>query len=305
MPLRGAHQLEMILGRTTTVHILIVGCGYLGQRVADRAISDGHRVTALTRSAEKARSLNEAGIESVIGDVLESTTVAALPAADVLVVALTHDPASGVSKRGLLVDGVVNLVRELGPRVEHVIYISSTSVYGQTDGSWVVEGLPAEPITEGGELTLAAELALKGECRYGARLTILRLAGIYGPGRLIARIDQLRSGAPVPGSPDAWLNLIHVDDAAAAVCTAFACRHTWDILMICDDRPLTRREFYSAVAQEVGAPLPTFDPDAATGRRTSGLNKRCSNSRMHGDLGIKLLFPDAIAALPLVIAASR
>jgi nucleoside-diphosphate-sugar epimerase len=302
MPLSGTHQLETITGRPETVHILIVGCGYLGQRVADRAISDGHRVTALTRSAEKASALSEAGIETVVGDVLDPATIAALPAADVLLIALTHDPASGVSKRALLVDGVVNLVRELGPRVEHVIYISSTSVYGQTDGSWVVEGLPAEPITEGGQLTLAAEIALQGECKSGARLTILRLAGLYGPRRLIARVDQLRRGAPVSGSPDAWLNLIHVDDAAAAVCAAFACRHTWDILLICDDRPLTRREFYSAVAQEVGAPPPTFDPEAAG--RTSGLNKRCRNSRMHRDLGVNLLFPDAIAALPQVIAAS-
>jgi len=285
------------------VHILIVGCGYLGQRVAARARSEGHLVTALTRSTEKAKALNKSGIETVIGDVLDPATVAALPAADVLLIALTHDPASGVSKRALLVDGVGNLVKELGPRVEHVIYISSTSVYGQTDGSWVGEGWPTEPTSEGGQLTLAAERALQKECKFGARLTILRLAGLYGPGRLIARVGQLRSGAPVSGLPDAWLNLIHVDDAAAAVCAAFACRHTWEILLICDDRPLRRREFYSAVAQEVGAPPPTFDPEAIG--RTRGLNKRCKNLRMHEELRIQLLFPDAIAALPQVIAASR
>lgn len=285
------------------MHILIVGCGYLGQRVAARALSEGHRVTALTRSTEKARTLHESGIETVVGDILDPATVAALPAADFLLIALTHDPASGVSKQALLVDGVLNLVRQLGSRVGHVIYISSTSVYGQSDGSWIPEGLPAEPVTEGGQLTLAAERALQKLCKFGAPLTILRLAGIYGPGRFIARIDQLRSGVPVSGSPDAWLNLIHVDDAAAAVCAAFACRHTWDILVICDHQPLTRREFYSAVAQAVGAPPPTFDPEA-TGR-TSGLNKRCLNTRMREDLRFELQFPDAIAALPQVIAASR
>jgi nucleoside-diphosphate-sugar epimerase len=289
------------------MHLLIVGCGYLGQRVAARARNDGHRVTALTRSPEKARSLRESGIEPIIGDVLDPDTVAALPAADVLLIALTHDSNSLVSKRALLVDGVVNLVRQLRSRVEHVIYISSTSVYGQSDGSWVDELSPTVPTTEGGQFTLEAERTLQEICHATGtmcRLTTLRLAGIYGPRRLIARIDQLRSGAPVSGSPEAWLNLVHVDDAAACIHAATACRHTGGLILICDDRPLTRREFYAAVAKEVGAPPPIFDPDSTAGRRTCGLNKRCRNHRMHTELRIKLQFPDAIAALPQVIAAS-
>ena len=177
------------------MHALIVGCGYLGRRAARRWIEDGHRVSALTRSPTNARQLTDAGIEPIVGDVLAPSTVSALPTADVMLIAITHDRASGVTKRALVVDGVANLAHEMQSRVGHVIDISSTSVYGQSDGSWVDETSPTEPTTEGGHLTLDAEIALQEICNASTserRLTILRLAGIYGPGRLIAR------GRPAP-----------------------------------------------------------------------------------------------------------
>lgn len=288
------------------MHVLITGTGYLGQRVAIRAHDAGQRVSALTRSAEKASSLSDRGIAPIVGDLLDPATLAALPAADVLLIALTHDPASGVSRRSLLVDGVVNLVRELRTRVGHVIYISSTSVYGQSDGSWVDETSPTEPTFEGGHLTLEAERTLVETCRApgsACRLTILRLAGIYGPGRLIARVDQLRAGLPVSGSADAWLNLIHVDDAAVVVGEVAKGSAKSPLLLVSDDRPVTRGEFYGAIAREIGAPLPTFAPDSTEGRRTSGLNKRCRNARLHAELGIELRFPEAVAALAGMVAA--
>lgn len=290
------------------MHALIVGCGYLGRRAAQSWLAAGDRVTALTRSATTAATLKSTGIEPIVGDVLDPATTARLPAADVLLIALTHDPASGVSKRALLVDGVVNLVRELQARLGHVVYISSTSVYGQSDGSWVDEDSPTEPTTEGGRLTLEAERALQAICcatESTCRLTILRLAGIYGPGRLIARIDQLRAGTPVAGSSDAWLNLIHVDDAVQCLAAAANGCHASQTILVSDDLPLTRGEFYSAIARELGAPPPTFDANAAEGRRTSGLNKRCRNARMHAELAIELKYPDALAALPEVVASHR
>jgi nucleoside-diphosphate-sugar epimerase len=295
-----------------TKHILIVGYGYLGRRVADLD-QNGHRITALTRSPEKAGHIKDREHTPIIGDVLDPATLAALPAADVMLIALTHDPESGTSKRALLVDGVANLVRELHSRVGHIVYISSTSVYGQSDGSWVDESSPTEPTTEGGQLTLEAERALQAICNAPGstcRLTILRLAGIYGPQRLIARVDQLRAGRPVAGSPDAWLNLIHRDDAVSIVGDVIEGRGTSRIYLICDDRPVTRGEFYTAIAHEIGAPPPTFDPDSSEGRRTRGLNKRCRNTLMHEELlgakfGSRLYNPDSIAELPRLIYFER
>src|SRR5262245_39201706 len=119
--------------------VLIVGCGYLGQRAADAWLAQGHRVSALTRSPAKAELLRSSGVVPIVGDILDAATIEALPAADVLLIALTHDSTSAVPKRAVLVDGVANLVREMRSRVRHVIYVSSTSVHGQHDGSWVDE----------------------------------------------------------------------------------------------------------------------------------------------------------------------
>jgi nucleoside-diphosphate-sugar epimerase len=287
---------------------LIVGCGYLGVRVASNLDENGHLITAVTRSPEKAALMADGGYTPIIGDVLDPTTLAALPSADALLIALTHDPTSGVSKRAVLVNGVANLVREMCTRVGHVVYISSTSVYGQSDGSWVDETSLTEPTSEGGQITLEAERALQEICSAPGstcRLTILRLAGIYGPGRLIARVDQLRAGTPVAGSPEAWLNLIHADDAAFIVSEVAEGLTTSPILLVCDDRPVTRGEFYSAMAKEIGAPPPTFDPDSSEGRRTSGLNKRCSNARLHAELDLELRCPDAVEGLPQFIYFER
>src|SRR4051794_4281508 len=99
--------------------ILIIGCGYLGRRAADEWRASGHRVRALTRSAAKAESLPSSGIVPIVGDVLDRPTLCSLPAADVLLIALTHDPASASSRRDLLVAGVGDLVRELHSRVKH------------------------------------------------------------------------------------------------------------------------------------------------------------------------------------------
>ncbi|MBL8850816.1 MAG: SDR family oxidoreductase [Planctomycetaceae bacterium] len=294
------------------LHILIVGYGYLGHRIADLE-QNGHRITALTRSPEKGASIKDQGHTPIVGDVLDPATLAALPAADVMLIALAHDAGSGVPKRTLLVDGVTNLVRAMHTRVRHIVYISSTSVYGQSDGAWIDEDSATEPTTEGGRLTLEAEQNLQEICNAPAsscRLTILRLAGIYGPGRLIGRVDQLRAGTPVAGSPDAWLNLIHVDDADALVCKVVEGRETSQVILICDDRPVTRGEFYSALAREIGAPTTTFDPDSAVGRRTTGLNKRCRNARLHAELFDpqalqRLYHPDSIAAIPQLIYFER
>lgn len=285
------------------MHALIVGCGYLGRRAARRWIEDGHRVSALTRSPTNARQLTDAGIEPIVGDVLDPSTVSALPTADVMLIAITHDRASGVTKRALVVDGVANLAHEMQSRVGHVIDISSTSVYGQSDGSWVDETSPTEPTTEGGHITLDAEIALQEICNASTserRLTILRLAGIYGPGRLIARVDQLHSGKPIAGISEAWLNLIHVDDAVRCIVTAAQGRHNSQVLLVSDGRPVTRGEFYSTIAREVGAPPPTFDPHAISGR-TRGRNKRCRNTRMLAELDVKLTCPDSIAELPRLV----
>jgi len=171
---------------------LVIGCGYLGQRVARRWLAQGDSVVALTRSEARARSFHESGIEPVIGDVTDPATLAGLPEVDTLLYAVGLDRGSGQSQREVSVGGLENVLGRMAGRVRRILYISSTSVYGQNDGEWVDETSECRPESENGKVCLDAEDLLRDRV---PDANILRLAGIYGPGRLVARIEALRAGA--------------------------------------------------------------------------------------------------------------
>lgn len=279
---------------------LIIGCGYLGRRVADLWTATSHDVSALTRSAANADALRAAGIHPLIGDVLDPPTLATLPDAETLLYAVGYDRGGAPSKHDVYVHGLENVLAAVGGRVGRVIYISSISVYGQSDGSWIDEESECRPTSEGGRICLEAEDVLRRQIELGrlpADTTILRLAGLYGPGRLIGRLDRLRAGAPVAGLPDAWLNLIHVDDAARCVMACAEGCSARALYLVSDDEPVLRRDFYSELARRAGAPEPRFVPDTGSGQRVSGLGKRCRNTLLHRDLVGELTFPHFRAGL--------
>ena len=173
------------------------------------------------------------------------------------------------------------------PDVRRYVYVSSTSVYGQTGGEWVDEASPTEPAEESGRIVLECERLLR-ERRPGA--IILRFAGIYGPGGVIRRAAVER-GEPLAADPDGWLNLIHVEDGAAAVLAAAGRGEPGATYDVADDRPAMRREFYTEMAALLGAPAPRFTAG------TEGLNRRVGNRRMRVELGVELQFPDFRAGL--------
>jgi nucleoside-diphosphate-sugar epimerase len=279
---------------------LIVGCGYLGRRVAAQWIAEGHQVSALTRSPANAQSLQSAGIGPVIGDVTDPASLSRLPAADVVVYAVGLDRNSGQSQREVYVTGLRNVLAHLPSSVKRFIYISSTSVYGQTAGEWIDETSPCLPSRENGQVCLEAEQALREHFREQSRsggFNILRLAGIYGPQRLLSRIETLRSGEPLSGHPEAWLNLIHADDAAAAVLACETHGTASECYLVCDDEPIHRRRYYQLLASLVGAPPPRFQDEAAESDSRQ-LNKRCSNQRLYSELCMELQFPTIAEGLP-------
>jgi nucleoside-diphosphate-sugar epimerase len=270
---------------------LIIGCGYLGRRIADRWIERGDRVAALTRSFVRASEWKDHGLDAVVGDVLAPETLKALPAADVLLYAVGFDRAAGVDKRSVYVNGLRNVLAATAARIPRVVYISSSSVYGQSQGEWIDEASPAEPQSEGGRICLEAEHVLtEAAAQSDTTACILRLTGIYGPDRILARAAALRQGTPLAGRADAWLNLIHVDDAASAAMAAADHPNPDPLYLVTDDRPVTRQEYFSRLAERIGAPLPSFDPSQQP-RHGAGLNKRCHNARMKGSLGVSLQYP--------------
>lgn len=266
---------------------LIIGCGYLGRRVAARWLATGDSVAALTRTAENAAGLSALGILPVLGDVMRPETLGELPEVDTVLWAVGWDRTSGHAQRDVYVTGLQNVLRKISGRSTRLIYISSTSVYGQSNGEWIDEATVCEPAQPNGLACRDAELSLEPWRPGGGEspvATILRLSGIYGPARLLSRVAALQSGEPLAGNPEAWLNLIHVEDAASAVIDCADQSVPSPLFLISDDEPVVRRTYYAALAELVGAPPPRFaeeDPTgevAARGTRTVGLNKRCRNT---------------------------
>jgi nucleoside-diphosphate-sugar epimerase len=135
----------------------------------------------------------------------------------------------------------------------------------------------------------------------GKRSVILRLAGIYGPGR-VPFIRELRAGEPIAAPATGWLNLIHVDDAADVVDGASKLPPFEDgprVYCVSDGQPVQRGEFYSEVARQIGAAPPRFvEPDATSPRAARAeANRRVSNARMLADLHVDLAYPDYRAGL--------
>jgi nucleoside-diphosphate-sugar epimerase len=235
----------------------------------------------MTRS--RADELRARGIEPVVGDVTDPAL--RLPAADTVVYAVGLDRSAGRTMREVYVGGLTNVLNALPAR--RFIYVSSTSVYGQADGGWVDETSPTEPADESGRIVLECERLLR-ERRPEA--IVLRFAGIYGPGRVIRRAT-VESGEPIAADPDGWLNLIHVEDGAGAVVAAAERGEPGRIYNVADDRPATRREFYTELAALLGAPPPRFVLASERG------NRRVNNRRMRDELRVELQFPDFRAGL--------
>jgi nucleoside-diphosphate-sugar epimerase len=204
------------------------------------------------------------------------------------------DRAAGAGLRQVYVEGLAAVLDRLvgTPRF---VYVSSTGVYGQSDGGEVDETAQTEPADESGRVALEAERLLRGR-RPDA--IVLRFAGIYGPGRLL-REASLRAGEPISADPQKWLNLIHVEDGADVVAAALARAQPGQTCNVSDGAPVRRGDFYAFLARLLGAPPPRFAPPT----RPDPTDRRVNNSRMSGAFSPRLRYPDYVAGLRASIGA--
>lgn len=287
---------------------LIVGYGFVGRRVAEMAVAAGDSVWATTRSAEKMPGIERAGVRPIRVDWTDRRTLAGLPDVNRVLVAVSYDARSGQSRYDSQVGGLRNLLGVLSPSAD-IVYVSTTGVFHQSDGRWVDEQSPAWPTREGGRVHLQAE-SLLHQSRPKSPWTILRFAGIYGPGRVPRSADVI-AGRPIaiPNSGSAtggYLNLIHVDDGAAAVMGAWRKSQRQlapRLYLVCDDRPVARVDFYREIARLTRSPEPTFvDPPAdAPARMRSDADKRICNRAMKRDFLPKMAFPTFREGLAAVL----
>jgi nucleoside-diphosphate-sugar epimerase len=299
---------------------IIFGAGYLGLRVGKAWKADGDHTWAVTRDVrnyERVLELGMAGMLTAHGDVTNASSLNWLPTLDGMcgaglesvVFAVGYDRSCRASIEEVYAGGLKNVLAALPPWVTRVIYISTTGVYGPHAGEWVDESTPPDPRRDGGRASLAAEQVLAAH-PLGRRSVILRLAGLYGPGR-VPHLDKLRAGEPLPVPSEGWLNLIHVDDAARIVVAADAWLASTDaaagphVFCVSDGAPVRRADYYREAVRLLGAPPPRFTsppPDSPAAERAAA-NRRIRNEKMRLTLHVALEFPSYRQGLAAILAS--
>ena len=283
------------------MNCLIIGCGYLGLRVAKIWKQQGHSVTALTRKPERAKRFAEQGIAGIVGDVTQPETLNDLPAADLVLVAVGMDRSMYSDIEMVYVDGLQNVLSKLPERPKHLVYVSSTGVYGDFGGDWVNEESSTQPLRPGGKACLKAEQLIR-DSELGGQATVLRFAGIYGPDRVPTK-QRVEAGEWKKLSAAGFLNLIHVDDGATIVDQVSKTEPAGETYLVGDGNPVLRRDYYSYIAECLGAEkIPWSETDVDPKAARSGSNKRISNKKLVEQFNIQFDFPDYRAGLKQAMA---
>lgn len=255
------------------MRVLIAGCGYVGSALGLLLAAEGHTVFGLRRNTA---SLPEP-IEPVRADLSEPLPPGVLPPnLDAVVCAASPGGSSDAAYRTAYVDGPRNVLSALeGEDVERLVLVSSTGVYGQKDGEWVDEGSPTEPANPSGRRLLVGEnLVLGGPIP----ATVLRLGGIYGPGRT-GMIERALRNPPPEDEPPQYTNRIHRDDCAGALRHLLLVPEPEPIYLGVDHEPADRRTVATWLASHLGEhpPRNQSSPEDEPRSRPGRTNKRCSN----------------------------
>lgn len=249
-------------------HLLIVGAGYLGQAVGAYLAPTGTRVTGLIRSPERLKALSDSGIQPWVTDV---TRLDAFPEnlnPDAVLFSLSPAERTEQAYEALYVEGTRNVLQRLPSSVQRIVYLSSTGVWPDQAGGWVDEETPVHPQTGRQRMLLKAEQQVL-QC--GIPAVILRLSGIYGPGR--HRLQSLQDGTwPVAG-PDRYMNLIYREDAVRAIETLFRLGRGGEIYIGTDDQSVLQSTLSKWLSFKLG-----LAPGMESKKPIQG--KRCRNVKL-------------------------
>lgn len=277
--------------------VLIAGCGEVGTALGLRLVASGATVWGLRRDPSRL----PAALLPVAADLGRAETLRALadgPPLDGVVFAASADAFTEPAYRRVYVEGLGNLLTVLASRpAGRLLYVSSTGVYGQGEGEWVDEDSPTRPagfsgrcLLEGEAVALAAPL----------RATVVRLGGIYGPGRT-RLIEAVRRGEPCSEVPPRYTNRIHRDDCAGVLEHVLEHPSPDPLYLGVDHAPAAECEVMDWLAGALGVPLPPRVPGASPLRQQRG-NKRCRNDRLLAS-GYRFLYPTYREGYGALVAA--
>jgi len=281
--------------------VIIIGCGYTGLRVAKRCLESGAEVHGLVRSKDRVDELEQLGVHVHQVDFDQPLPKRLWSLDEALVFYCMPPPSSGPHDDARIATFIKTLENQ---RPQAIVYLSSTGVYGDCRGAWVTEDSFPAPLSPRGSRRMAAENRLKQlHDEVGIPVSILRVAAIYGPGRL--PIDDLRKGRPVLNNDEApYSNRIHVDDLARVCIVAGLRAKGWQVYNVSDGHPETTTQYFNRVADLSGLQRPqtltwsqaqaSFSPAMLDFLNES---KKVDNLNMLHELDIELQYPDLDSGL--------
>lgn len=263
------------------LRVLVAGCGDVGGQAAALLAARGAQVWGLRRRSH----LLPAGVQPCSADLGDPTTLRGLPEVDYLLFTAAAEHSSEAGYRAVYVEGLRNLLATLPVAPRRLLFTSSTGVYGQSQGEWVDEESPTAPQRFSGRIMLDAERLALGS---GLPTTLVRLGGIYGPGRN-RLIERVRTGQGSPATPVLYGNRIHSTDAARFLDFLVERDQQGVSLAQCylgvDDDPAPLHEVEEFIAGLLGVSL----SPQSEGVQQAG-SKRCSNRRLRQS-GFALRYP--------------
>ena len=291
--------------------ILVTGAtGVVGRPAMRRLVAAGHHVRAVARSDDKAAALRTLGATPVVVDLFDAAGVrAAVAGCDTVLHLATNVPPLRKASRPdawathnrLRTEATRHLVAAaLDHDVETFVKESIVFVYPVGGAEWIDETTPPDPTRTWLAPTVEGEQLVDPISERGGRAVVLRFGLFYGPGNRAThearRLARFRMST-FPGPPDAYLSMVHTEDAAAAVVEACTAAPS-GVYNVCDDEPLTRRDHRAAFAAAFGyrrlyaAPgwLMRLVAGSAAGVLTS--SQRCSNRRFRDATSWAPQYPD-------------
>lgn len=281
--------------------VTVIGCGYTGQRLAARCRRRGRDVIALVRSSASRQTLDAIGVAAYRLD-LDEEIAGGLPASFTSDRQLIYMVPPG--REGTTDDRMTRFLAAIRGRPRCLVYLSTTGVYGDTGGARVDEETPPNPGSDRSRRRLDAEgQALRWAHAADVPLRILRVPGIYGPGRL--PLDRLSRGGPVlapdPGRPG---NRIHVDDLVRVSLAACDYDGPLEIFNVGDGDSTDAGTFNELLAREAGLPPPAtrsleemMERASPMGREFLSESRRVDVSRMREALGFVPRYPDPLSGI--------
>ena len=276
---------------------LIIGCGYTGEALGKRLFSIGHEVSGILRNKENNARLIELGITPLNLDITKTSEIQQIPNNyDNIIISVSSSRGGLDAYKNVFGKGMINISNWLQTQsIKSVVFISSTSVYRETDGEWVNEESETKPTSPNGVSRLNAEKSwMNLAANKGLPIQIFRLSGIYSDQRNI--LSRLKLGQEkIIDKKNHFFSRIHIDDIANILFNSLKKFKTEEIYNISDDKPASSKELILYGSQILGIEKPeTVSVNSIENEMLKNFykdSKKVSNKKMKNKLLIKLKYP--------------